>query len=275
MRFETTDRAALLWIRWLFFLVLSFLALYTYTVQATLSEIWLKAGLLVFYAASNAFLMWATRRDFKLERWSRPIFVMDIVLVSTSLYFSAGADRDLYLLCFLIIYLSTLGRRVRDAIPLTLIASLLYALFLYHVNPNVNFLEPQLLLRLPFFLVLSLFTSYLSEQGDLNERRIVQMKQVQTALAGELQKAMVDLRDKQSALVQAEKMTAMGHMAGALAHEIRNPLSVIVGYVNDLLENRLVEDVLVKPLEAIRRSAVRCHELMDNLLRFSRQPKEA
>ncbi len=275
MRFETTDRAALLWIRWLFFLVLSFLALYTYSVQATLSEIWLKVGLLVFYAASNAFLMWATRKDFKLERWSRPIFILDIVLVSTSLYFSAGADRELYLLCFLIIYLSTLGRRVRDAIPLTLIASLLYALFLYHENPNVNFLEPQLLLRLPFFLVLSLFTSYLSEQGDLNERRIVQMKEVQTALAGELQKAMVDLRDKQSALIQAEKMTAMGHMAGALAHEIRNPLSVIVGYVNDLLENRPAEDLLVKPLEAIRRSAVRCHELMDNLLRFSRQPKEA
>ncbi len=274
MRIETTDRAVLLWIRWLFFLVLSFLALYTYNAQATLSEIWLKVGLLVFYAASNALLMLATRREFKLERWSRTIFLADIVLVSTSLYFSTGADTELYLLCFLIIYLSTLGRRVRDTIPLALIASLLYAVFLYHQNRNVNFLDPQILLRLPFFLVLSLFTSYLAEQTDLNARRMTQMKGVQTALAGELQKAMVDLRDKQSALIQAEKMTAMGHMAGALAHEIRNPLSVIVGYVNDLLENRPTEDPLVKPLAAVRRSAERCHELMDNLLRFSRQPKE-
>jgi signal transduction histidine kinase len=69
-------------------------------------------------------------------------------------------------------------------------------------------------------------------------------------------------------------MTAMGHMAGALAHEIRNPLSVIVGYVTDLLENRPPEDVLVKPLSAVRRSAERCNELMDNLLRFARRPKE-
>jgi hypothetical protein len=53
MRIETTDRAILLWIRWLFFLVLSFLVLYTYNDQATLSEIWLKAGLLGFYAISN------------------------------------------------------------------------------------------------------------------------------------------------------------------------------------------------------------------------------
>ena len=274
MRFETTDRAVLLWIRWLFFLVLSFLVLYTYNEQATLSEIWLKAGLLIFYAISNTLLMWATRADFKIEQWTTRIFITDIVLVSTSLYFSAGADTELYLLCFLIIYLSTLGRRVRDAIPLTLIASMLYGMLLLHQNPNTNFLEPRLLLRFPFFLVLSLFTSYLSEQTDLQQKRISQMKLIQATLAEELQRAMVDLRDKQSALVQAEKMTAMGHMAGALAHEIRNPLSVIVGYVNDMLENRPPEDPLVKPLSAVRRSAERCLDLMENLLRFSRQPKE-
>jgi len=276
MRFETTDRAVLLWIRWLFFLVLSFLVLYTYNEQATLtlSEIWLKAGLLIFYAISNTLLMWATRANFKLEQWTTKIFITDIILVSTSLYFSAGNDTELYLLCFLIIYLSTLGRRVRDAIPLTLIASLLYGMLLLHQNPNTNFLEPRLLLRFPFFLVLSLFTSYLSEQTDIQQKRIGQMKLIQTTLAEELQRAMVDLRDKQTALVQAEKMTAMGHMAGALAHEIRNPLSVIVGYVNDMLENRPPEDLLVKPLSAVRRSAERCLDLMENLLRFSRQPKE-
>src|ERR1035437_6704110 len=115
--FPTTDRAVLLWIRWLFFLVLSFLVLYTYNKQATAGEIWLKTGLLGFYAISNTLLAWATRREFKLERWSMPIFLMDVLLVSTSLYFSAGADTDLYLMCFLIVYLSTMGRRVRDTIP--------------------------------------------------------------------------------------------------------------------------------------------------------------
>jgi len=273
-RTPITDRAVLLWIRWLFFLVLSFLVLYTYTDHETMAQIWLKVGLLVFYAISNAALMWATRTDFKLERWSMPIFILDVVLVSTSLYFSAGADTELYVMCFLIIYLATLSRRVRDTIPMALIASLLYGLFLYHQNSNVNLLEPRLLLRFPFFLVLALFTSYLSEQTDLQKQRIERMKLVQETLAGELQRAMVDLRDKQSALVQAEKMSAMGHMAGALAHEIRNPLSVIVGYVNDLLQDRPESDLLVKPLAAIRRSAERCNELMENLLRFSRRPKE-
>src|SRR5664279_2516116 len=104
-RAPLTDRSILLWIRWLFFLVLSFLVLYTYNDHATLSEIWLKVGLLVFYAISNTLLMWATRAEFKLERWSVPIFLTDVLLVSTSLYFSAGTDTELYLMCFLIIYL--------------------------------------------------------------------------------------------------------------------------------------------------------------------------
>src|SRR5438552_15746657 len=118
MRMEITDRALLLWIRLLFFLVLSFLVLYTYNDQATLSEIWLKAGLVIFYAISNTLLMWATRADFKLERWSTRIFVADVVLVSLSLYFSAGDDTELYLLSFFFIYLYTLGKRVHDDILL-------------------------------------------------------------------------------------------------------------------------------------------------------------
>src|ERR1019366_3588484 len=141
VRAPITDRAVLLWLRWLFFLVLSFLVLYTYSDHATLSEIWMKIGLLAFYAISNTLLMWATRADFKLERWSMPIFLLDVVLVSASLYFSAGPDTELYLMCFLIIYLSTLGRKVRDAIPLALIASLLYGLFLFYRNPHINLLE--------------------------------------------------------------------------------------------------------------------------------------
>ena len=43
-RAPITDRAILLWLRWLFFLVLSFLVLYTYSEHATLSEIWMKVG---------------------------------------------------------------------------------------------------------------------------------------------------------------------------------------------------------------------------------------
>jgi len=273
-RIETNDRATLLWIRWLFFLVLTFLFLYTFDEAANTTRIVWKASLLSFYAVSNAALMWMTRKEFHLERWGIPIFVMDVVLVSATLFMTAGPDTDLYVMCFLIIYLSTLGRNIRDAVPLTAVACLIYLLLLYRRNPSLDWMDPTLLLRFPFFLVLALFTSYLSEQAEQQRRRLERMKDIQATLARELQKAMTDLRDKQNALLQAEKMSAMGHMAGALAHEIRNPLSVIIGYVNDLLDGRALDETFRKPLEAVKRSAERCQELMDNLLRFARQPKQ-
>ena len=274
-RFETNDRAILLWIRWLFFLVLSFLFLYTYQGDASPLQICLKGGLLAFYAISNAMLIWATRKEFSLERWSMPVFIIDVTLVSISLYFTTGPDTDLYVMCFLMIYLATLGRRVRDAIPLTGVVCLIYGLLLFHKNPLINLMDPPILLRFPFFLVLALFTSYLTEQSEQHRRRIEQMREIQAALSRELQKAMVDLRNKQSALIHAEKLTAMGNMAGALAHEIRNPLSVITGYVDELLANQKEgNEEWTKPLEAIRRSAQRCYDLMQNLLTFARRPKE-
>ena len=75
-------------------------------------------------------------------------------------------------------------------------------------------------------------------------------------------------------LVQAEKLSAMGHMAGALAHEIRNPLSVIVGYVEEILTERPEEKTLMSILQTVQRSAQRCQDLMSNLLSFARRPRE-
>src|SRR5262249_53292150 len=151
--------------------------------------------------------------------------------LSCTLYFAMRPEMDLYVMCFLIIYFSTLSRKVKDALPLALAACLMYALMLNHRNIEVLWTDPVLLLRFAFFFVLSLFTSYLAEQTEVSRQKVSQMQEVQKLLSGQLQKALVDLRDKQAALVQAEKLTAMGHMAGALAHEIRNPLAVIIGFV--------------------------------------------
>lgn len=274
-KLDTSDRAALLWVRWLFIVVLGFLFLYSASEDMPRTPLIYEVALLGGYVLSNIALTLATRRGFSLSRWSIPIFLIDLCLIGIALLNSIGPDMDLYLMCFLIIYLSTLGRNVKQAFPVAGIAFMIYGLLQFAHHPDTEFMNPHFLLRFPFFLIFSLFTTYLCGQVEESRQKIEQMSEVQHLLAAELRETMVELRDKQTMLVQAEKLTAMGNMAGALAHEIRNPLSVIVGYVNELLNEPPPPELARKALEAVQRSAVRCQDLMNNLLSFARRPKEA
>src|SRR4051812_19787188 len=101
-RFDTSDRAVLLGLRWLFFVVLSFLFLYSAGDTMTHAQLATRVGLLMGYALSNVLLTWATRRGFSLHHWSIPIFLIDLLLIGLVLYNSIGPDMDLYLMCFVI-----------------------------------------------------------------------------------------------------------------------------------------------------------------------------
>ena len=75
-------------------------------------------------------------------------------------------------------------------------------------------------------------------------------------------------------LFQSEKMAAVGQLAGGVAHEINNPMSVILGF-SQALSRRITDenDPLFMPLKSIEREAVRCKKLVVDLLTFSRTSK--
>ena len=69
---------------------------------------------------------------------------------------------------------------------------------------------------------------------------------------------------------QADKLASVGQLAAGVAHEINNPLSIVLGYakllLNDAADARTRED-----LEAIRNNAQLCKKIVEDLLNFSRQ----
>ncbi len=74
---------------------------------------------------------------------------------------------------------------------------------------------------------------------------------------------------------QAQKMEAVGRLAGGVAHDFNNLLTVITGYSDLLLGGRDLVDHQRSALEQIRRSAERGGGLTAQLLSFSRrQPLE-
>jgi signal transduction histidine kinase/ActR/RegA family two-component response regulator len=74
---------------------------------------------------------------------------------------------------------------------------------------------------------------------------------------------------------QAQKMEAVGRLAGGVAHDFNNLLTVITGYSDLLLAGRDLLEPQRAALEEIRRSAERGGQLTHQLLAFSRrQPLE-
>jgi two-component system NtrC family sensor kinase len=79
-------------------------------------------------------------------------------------------------------------------------------------------------------------------------------------------------REVQRRLVQAEKMAAVGQLAGGVAHEINNPLGGILAFAQIMSrdEGRTAEDL--ENLALISDAAVRAKRIVESLLRFSRRP---
>src|SRR5262250_3821258 len=82
--------------------------------------------------------------------------------------------------------------------------------------------------------------------------------------------SLVRLGEKQVQLVQAAKMSALGQLVSGVAHELNNPLSVIIGY-GQLLLGRDVPAALKRPVELMVAQGDRMAKIVRNLLFFARQ----
>jgi signal transduction histidine kinase len=85
------------------------------------------------------------------------------------------------------------------------------------------------------------------------------------------QDAVENLKRLQTQFVQSEKLASLGQLAAGAAHEINNPLTAILGYLDLLGEERPLSDRARTMVEKIREQARRTKTLVNNLLSFAKQ----
>ncbi|MBM4464264.1 MAG: GAF domain-containing protein [Chloroflexi bacterium] len=87
----------------------------------------------------------------------------------------------------------------------------------------------------------------------------------------DLNEAYKDLAAAKAHLFQSAKLSAVGEFAAGIAHEIRNPLTTIIGDAQLLMADMKPGQPEYESLKAIERSGQRASEVIANLLSFSRR----
>ena len=92
-------------------------------------------------------------------------------------------------------------------------------------------------------------------------------------LISKLEETIDNFRENQARLIQAEKLASMGQMAAGIAHEINNPLGVVLMYSHLLKEEMGRENPYLEDVERILNETERTRNIVRGILNFAREEK--
>ena len=114
------------------------------------------------------------------------------------------------------------------------------------------------------------------KRGNLDERMAVSGED-ELAEMGSAFNRMTDIirrnKEMEASLAQQGKMASLGVLSSGVAHEINNPLGVILGYAG-YIEGKLAEDdPIYRYIHEIKRESKRCKKIVQDLLSYARTPR--
>jgi signal transduction histidine kinase len=107
--------------------------------------------------------------------------------------------------------------------------------------------------------------------ADLDVTRS-ELEAERSALERRVEERTAALQRAQETLLHSEKMKAVGQLVAGVAHELNNPLTVVIGYAG-LLRQQEADAATHRKLDLLGGEAERCQKIVQNLLTFARKQK--
>ncbi len=89
-----------------------------------------------------------------------------------------------------------------------------------------------------------------------------------------LEKANKELKSAQNEIVQSEKLASVGRLAAGIAHEIGNPIGIILGYIDLIIRGGLTTEEERDFLARVEKEISRVNIIIRQLLDYSRSSEE-
>ena len=112
--------------------------------------------------------------------------------------------------------------------------------------------------------------SVLSSSLNKMLNRITEDKQVLRDTIGSLKEANNELKKAQNDIIRAEKMATVGRLTSGIAHEIGNPIGIVLGYLDLLKQPDLPEAERSDFIERSEQEIIRINNIIRQLLDMSR-----
>ena len=230
-------------LQWLVAIVTSYLLLFS---KGGISDDPWAYGLIAVLLASTFVIQRLPEAAFQHRHFDVILLVIDTVLISLSIYMNRDLPWDLFLFYFFILFLAAIGENMIRIVIGSVLISMVYLGLQFGQGKGIAQIDPEVFVRIPFLFGSSILYGYLSENAK---------------------------KEKHRAESAEQKERLKMDLVSALAHDIKNPLGIIMGYAETLADQLTGRDRAKEHLEILDRiqeSAQRIVNLVTGFLEASK-----
>ncbi|MHB8836161.1 MAG: ATP-binding protein [Candidatus Methylomirabilia bacterium] len=160
-----SKKALIAILRWLLFFVATYLVL-----SGEKNSPVLFFPLFGLFAASNVALSLVSAERFRRWHLNYAVVLFDVLFISAMIFFTG--DLDLYIFYFFTILMASYGRNIQGSLLVAVLASGFYVWMAVRTGSVANLMSPALLIRIPFFYLVALMSSFMAEESRTEQERL-------------------------------------------------------------------------------------------------------